>query len=567
MAAVACVAVACGGGSKTDTTVPDTPAPQGPLPQDIAHEFAPRDYQGVRFTPEALGWPGVPRIKVKGKPKLAKLRGAIARQRKKGKLDTSDVHTLVNLLVDQAAARQKAGDDAGAAQLRTEARDLLGELIAQNGDNAQELTLKRFAAIQFALDEKAGADAFQKVLDKFPESGDATEYRTWIAYARLRAWDNPGAAAAVEGWTADAVASHAAYVLAWVRFRQRDYPAATAAIAKAAETWEGSGKPALLRDAKLILARAGAPVDQALGVVRTILPPDKPVLVALHSYELHQGYVYAGYYERASEVLDQIFDGATPADKVTFRLNQADYLLRLGKPAASADKIRESLELCKAAGEACKPELANALAERTLLMARVYHNAYATSFDERYLKAAKVLYELYLAIEPARPDKQEVTGNYDALKQTEARGDSTMGKHAKDVMNVVITAHGEVMQACYEGVLQWEPQLRGEVKVTIDVAQDGSVSAVATEPAAGKDGLAAVAACLVERIKPWAFPARTVPGLTRLVVPVRYAPKDEASPPDAGDAGAADRGTGGETAGGQAGGSGDAKSGGAQANP
>jgi len=51
------------------------------------------------------------------------------------------------------------------------------------------------------------------------------------------------------------------------------------------------------------------------------------------------------------------------------------------------------------------------------------------------------------------------------------------------------------------------------------------VSAVASDPADGKQGLAAVGGCLSASIKRWTFPARTVPGLTRLLYPANFKPK------------------------------------------
>jgi len=529
---VLALVAACGGSQTKDTTPVEPTEPTGPQPQDIVHEYKGTELHGMVFTPEALEWPAVVPVKVKGRmPTIVKQRKKVEGQQKKGKLGINDVHVFVTLLNNSAGIKEQSGVQAdidAAMAMRTEARDLLKALAEQQGDGVSEVTLKRLAAIQVPLGEAEAIPYYEQLIAKFPQSESLLEYKYWLAYFYLRAGRDADAAAVVDGWDlASLTDGQAAYVVAWVKFRARDWAGASAAIATAAAKWSGGGKPGLLRDIELIMSRSGASVEDARAALASVLPPDKPVLMVLHTYKLHEGYLFAGRYELASQALDAAFDDAQDADKITFRYNQADYMFRLGRPAEAAQKIKAAYDAC-AAWDQCPPPLANAIAERMLLLARVYHNIYATSLDEKYMRAAKVLYELYLGITPDRPDKAEVASNKGNLDQHVENAKPEMGKHAKDAVQTVLQARAEGLQACYESVLQGEPDLTGSIKVTIDVQQDGSVSGVATEPGAGKDGLAAVAGCLGDEIKAWSFPARTVPGLTRLVYPISFSPKADA---------------------------------------
>jgi len=525
------VCLGCGGTTaNTEDTVPPVEEPTGPQSQDIVHEYKGAELQGMRFTPEALEWPGVVPVKVKGRlPTLDKLRKKIAKQqKKKGKVKLNDGHVLVTLLNNSAGIKEQSGQDVDIAEaktLRTEARDMLKVMYDQAGEaEADEVTLKRLAAIQVPLGEAEAVAYYEELVARFPASKSLQNYKTWLAYFYLRADRDADAAKIIEGWDIATVPGRSAYVVAWSKYRARDFAGAIAAINAAAAGWTGGGKPGLLRDVELIMGRAGAPVDDARSALALILPQGQPVLMVLHTYKLHEAYLFAGRYALAAEALDKAYDDAQDGDKITFRYNQADYMFRTGSPAAAAKRVKEAYDGC-AAWAQCPAPLANAIAERMLLLARVYHNIFATSLDERYSRAAKVLYEVYLGITPARPDKAEVDGNKSNLDQHIANSKPEMGKHAKDAMQTVLGAHGEALQGCYDAVLQGNKDLQGSIKVTIDVNQDGTVPSVATEPAAGQDGLAAVAECTIAEIKTWSFPARSVPGLTRLIYPISYAPK------------------------------------------
>ncbi len=529
-----CLAVACGGSTpKTDTTPDQGDTPPAIQPQDIAHEYAAVELEGTRFEPQALGMPNMPPVTSKRMPSLKKARATYAKQAKKGKFNQTDVHVLVTLVFTAAETKMASGDPAQleeAKALIAEGAAALEALRTSQGDKATELVTRRLAVAKAWQGDHAGASELFAAAAAYDTTDNDEEYNTWVAYYKLEAGDVAGAAALVDGWDVNAVSGQAAYVIAWVKLRQWDGAGAGEAIVAAAKNWKGGGKKELLHDVKVVAARSGLPVEQGIEAIKSILPEGKPLLVTLHTYEFHQALLFAGRYADASAALDTIFEGATQSDQVTFRFNQADYAFRQGKPAAAAEKVKQAHDLC-AAWDQCPDAIKNAIAERMLLLARVYHNTYATSLDDNYANAAKVLYGMYLAITPERADKAEVDGNAKTLEQHMASADKAAGKHAKDTMKNVLTAHGEALNACYELGLSASPELTGTVKITIDVDPSGAVTGVVTEPAAGKEGLAAVASCAATDIKTWAFPSRTVPGLTRLVYPVTFKPKAaEAAP-------------------------------------
>jgi tetratricopeptide (TPR) repeat protein len=525
---------ACGGASKPDTLPNSGDTGQGIQPQDIAHEYETIELEGMRFVPEALELPGVAPVTVKRMPKLDVQRKKVARQKPK---KPADIHVLVTLLADEAVARAKSGspEDLEAARaLRQEARTLLNEVYDAGAGSADELVVKRLAAVEAAVDEAQAVAYYEELVTRFPESESAMEYKTWLAYFLVRAGRIADAAAVVEGWDPASVSGRSAYVLAWVKYTQRDWDAANAAIAAAAVGWNGGGKPALLRDIVLLMARGGSSVADARAALTAVLPEDKPVLMTLHTYKLHEAYLYAGHYALASEALDAAMEAAAPADRVTFRYNQADFAFRLGQPGLAATRIEEAIKACSEWAE-CPEATRNVVAERILLLARVYHNTYASTLDDAYGQAAKALYTTYLGLQPARADAEEVAGNLKNLDDHMQNAQPAMGKHTKDAMKHFLMARAESINACYEAVLAGTPDLMGTVRVTLDVSQDGQVEAVATKPGPGEEGLAAVAGCITERTKDWRFPGRSVPGLTRLVVPYAFKAKAEAHAPAPGE--------------------------------
>jgi hypothetical protein len=535
------LAGACGGSQQgTGGTTPDTPDAPAVQALDIAHELAEETLEGLRFTPEALERPGMPSVEQKRMPTLAAQKKKVAGQKKK---DHDSVHVLVTLLWaeadshDQAAAAALAKQDqatadaelAAATALRDEARGLLRELHGAAAGSATEITTYRLAIAEITQgDEAAATTALQDLTSRFAQSANAVEHATWLAYLHLRVDRTADAAALVEGWdaTAEATTASAAYVVAWVKFRQRDTAAAQAAIAAAAKKWRGGvGRPALERDTMLILARTGATAEQADAVlgVGGLSAQSAHKRATLLFTLAREGYLYAGHYDLAAATLDLMIGTAVPSDVVTFRFMQSDFEYRQHRPLVAAQRAAEAwgaLGKC----DQCPAQIRDLVAQRIADLAVRFHTIYVSSLDESFGRAAKVLYDLYGSI-PDRADTEEMRGHQSSLNDAMTSADPQNGKHDKSSMSGVLLARREALSACYEAVLATETTLAGSLKLTVEVNPTGQVVAVASEPAAGATGMAAVADCAAARIKAFTFPARTVPGRTVLVYPVVFKPK------------------------------------------
>jgi hypothetical protein len=78
------------------------------------------------------------------------------------------------------------------------------------------------------------------------------------------------------------------------------------------------------------------------------------------------------------------------------------------------------------------------------------------------------------------------------------------------------SVRSQVVKACYENVLVTEPELKGTLKLMLEVDSSGKVAGATTEPASGEEGLAAVGACVQERARTWKFTSRSKPGTTKV---------------------------------------------------
>lgn len=525
-------ALACGGSNKGDTT-PDPNDQPEPQTRDVAHEYQGETLKGVYFQPEALERPGMPPLAVSKMPTLKAARATVAKQTKKGKLDYNDVHILVTLLWAQGEAKITAGDAAAATPFFEEAATVLRALYDAAGGQAQEYTVYRLAVAEFWLGDQGKATSLlSETLSRFPESEKATEYKTWLAYFQLRAGDNAAAAKLVEGIDpeAEGVGADTAYVVAWSRWRAGDLPGAAKAIMTAANKWKGPvGRDALHRDLMLFMARGGVSAADADAFVTAYVGEQKAVRTLLMYKMGSEGYVFAGRYGEAAAAIDALIEGATEADLVTFRYLQADFHYRAGNPMESAQAALAAWEAVNACA-ACPAESKATILKIVSDMAVRYHTVYASSLDKSYAEAAKVLYAAYTGIADA-PDLAQMQQNQKNLDETISQADAgnAEGTHDKNVMKAVILAHREGLTACYESALAKNPSVGGKLSLTVDVNEKGEVTGAVTEPAAGAEGIASAAQCMIDYSKTWRFPTRTVAGTTRLVYPLTFEPASAAA--------------------------------------
>jgi hypothetical protein len=176
-----------------------------------------------------------------------------------------------------------------------------------------------------------------------------------------------------------------------------------------------------------------------------------------------------------------------------------------------------------------KPQQEQMLLDNIEKLALHFHTIYATTLDDKYFEPAMRLYEFYLQ-DQARPNHGKVTTYVSQLNETKQNAQPNAGKHTKEMMGTAIDFRKQAFVRCYETVLQANPKLSGSVTITIEIDHTGKVAGAQTDPAGGKDGLAAVASCLDEEVRTWTFPGRSMQGKTVVVVPLGFSPKAAAAP-------------------------------------
>jgi hypothetical protein len=517
--AFALTLAACGGSRGGDAVDPKRAGP--PAPADEEHVVAELAIEGIRFTPGALGYPSMHQV-TRGKTSLAAARKKLARRP-----TLTDVQLFASLAWAEAARLgDSAPDQAGA--LREEARAALEQSRAAAGDKVDPVTLQMSATAAMWLGDAATATAiYEQLLARFPGHEGAASFRTWLASLYLQQDRLGDARTLVADWKPADVPELQAYVQAWVAFAARDYPLARSAIASAASRWKDPAtRPGVDRDLVLILARGDGEPTEAVAAIGAATGGDaqaRKVLVA----RLADAYKFAGAFARAAASLDVLAEGATPEELVVIRFQQADFHFRLNQPARAAERAIEAHGALAACGAPCAGETAEAVTGRVAKLAQFSHGVFATTQDPAHAEAARTLYTAYLAI-PGRADAETVQSYLKNLEDTRANAPAGQGKHGDKLAGDLVLVRREALAACYEAVLVAEPALSGAIKLSIAVSSQGEVTGAATDPAGGQEGLAAVARCLDQRVRTWSFPARSLPGETRIHVPITVAPRAEA---------------------------------------
>ncbi len=505
---------------------------------------------GQRVPPGAMGTPGMWKI---GTPKRAKIKTFRNKCGRK-KPEAVDCQVLAGLLWNgseeaykksleleaklstakgkqaEKLQKQKAQAEENFKNYRVEARDALRRLFDMG--NRDEATLQMLSVAEMTLgDEDAATKVYEEAV-KLTDSKHLNYYKTWLTLQYLKADRNAEALALVNDWdrsdVKDSINQLAAYVAAWTKFRAADYAGALEEITKACELWGNRpGRDAVIEEAVFFMARAGKPLADADTAI-TQLTGGNPDKRYRFLYFLAQQYQAAGYFEQGSAALKLLASGdvrdPVPInDQMAFRFERATMELMADHPTEAANLLLEAYSLLEPCADKCSPSYKDAVAKSIAQYATLFHTLYATSLDEKYFEPAKTLYEFYIN-KMDREDKEVVRGYLTRLTDTKENADPKQGKHDAETMAKSLQLKQNVVKACYEARLAFEPELAGNLKITINVNNNGKVEGVDTEPAPGKEGIPFVAACVTERAKNWSFPGRTVPGNTAVVWPVELAP-------------------------------------------
>lgn len=475
---------------------------------------------GGLLSPTAMSMPAMARVVPKKKRTLAKQRKEFARAKAAKKV--AEGRVLATLLWDAAKA---AGDDATKQALWAEAQIVLTEARAAAGEDIDPITLQMLFTIERWLHKDTESlAAAAEVLQRFPDSQSATALAPWVGFLQLTLWRNAEAAALVESWEPATLATnpHLPYVAAWSAFRRGDFDTARGLIIDAARAWKSDRtRPAVQAEVVTILARSGATLDEAAGIVRE-LAGDETAVHYMLAYRLYEAYDATGHAADAAGALDIALGlDAPPTDRVLLLVRQGTSLLVAGKHTEVAGKMRAALEAVTACGEPCAGQDAGIVAQVGKLASHM-HTIYSTTQDEGYYTTAKALYDLYL--DSGAEDIATYQGYLQGLEDTKANMMPGSGTHDAKVVDTVLKWRSSVALACYEQQLQAEPSLAGTIGLGLVVGEDGRVSEVAGDFPDDSPGLKAAVDCLTDRAQQWVFPSRSSKGTTTIKVTYEAAP-------------------------------------------
>lgn len=511
----------------TNTTDQQQTQDQAPATEDLVIEgFDEVKLTGLRFVPEGFGQPGMVRVVPKKKLPLDKQRKSYTGA-KTPEAKAAEAKILVTMLWDMAKETQNQDE---AKALRQEVLGMLRELHTSIGDKFDDILLQMWFTAEVWVGDEAGAlSAGSELMSRYGSTPSAQALAAWVAYYQLRAWKTDEAAKIVEGWSVDSMDPNTdyqrAYVLAWVAFRKGNFDTARKAIVWAAKNWKSRAtQPAVERDFLLMLSRSGTPVDEAAALLAELSGGNKEVQF-VWLYKIYEGYELTGFNLHAAGALDKALqalgDQVPPDNRVVILQRMSNNYLIAHEPDKAADTLIAAHKAVAACGEKCAGK-DKEIADQIAKLAPHFHTTYTTTHDARFHDAAKKLYDYYVSLN--LQDSATVKSYLTQLQETKERLVPNSGKHDKTTMEWSTAVRSQAVKGCYEEVLQREPELKGSLKLMLNVDASGQVIGVETEPAAGEMGMAAVGKCLQERARDWKFPGRSKKGTTALSRPYVFEP-------------------------------------------
>jgi len=447
-----------------------------------------------------------------------------------GDAKVGEASILATMLYEDS---QKQTDDAKRSAEVEEAKKTLADTAQQLPDQADALLLHDLACLSYETNDQPGAIAALQAALKKPDDGHAAERKAYLAYYLVRAGKNAEAEAAIQGLTPSADQPEIAYAIAWASWRSGDLPTARAGMLAAVTGWKNGGfVPAIKRDTLVFGARAGGSIDDAIALATAYvslvkadpnMQGDKGMLAIL--IPMRQSFLFAGRLQDSVTLIDKIFDlvkSLKKSDIVNLRLLQADASRAIGDTKNLVAYAQQAADTLAACGANCDAKPAD-VAKLLFNMARYSNSLYVTSQDDRWYAAGSALYKLYLAV-PGITDATQVGQEASTLEAAHAHAKKNAGTHDKTITQYVLQGYAQEIGGCYDQSLQLDPKLAGDLKLHLEVADSGQVTGATSDPAAGKDGLAAVGTCVTAAARTWNFPARTKPGVTRIDVAYTLAP-------------------------------------------
>lgn len=478
--------------------------------------------RGHVFEPSALGRPLMLLVEEKRPTSLDALRGAFR--------DASDLEA--RRVIGQALATalyeasRKTVDAAGARELREEARQALVAVrtAADASSGASEVTLQMLAVLEIADDDYAGAaDALAELATRFPAGRWTQADRVWRALCAIRLHRNDAAMAAVADAKPTAAEPETAYVLAWARWRTGDRRGAISAMTTALQGWKVDGtRRDVVRELVMMLARSDAPSSAAVATIISVADGTPPSALIV---DLGDAYAMAGRWQDAVAALDVAAAQAAvePATLARMRALQAQYVARALDGPRAAELARQAVDALTACGSGCDAARRDEVASAVHDLALYFHTLYSRSLDARLLAPDRALYALYARLQ-GRPDGPEMRRYAEELEVTARRARAAATSLERSSVAAIVSEHAQEIEACYEAALSKDPNQAGRLVLHLRYAASGEYTDGSSEPAAGQDGVSAIARCALRAAATWRVPQMSSKRATRIEVAYRLSP-------------------------------------------
>jgi tetratricopeptide (TPR) repeat protein len=497
------------------------------------------DITGGSFEPDALGYPGIPRVQGVKQETGAKLDASIKKQRdavgkaKDLTMKEAEVARLTTMLY------MKASESSGAdkKQAFSDARQAVRDVAALAGDKVDEYTLRQLGSYEMMFEDFAAAEkAWHALVNMVPKGAVCSKpnpplscavdvNRAWWVLSLLRAYKNDEALAAVSGVTPSEKEPELAYVTAWAKFRKGDGVGAWAAMLVADKGWGSVGnRESIDKELVTFAARGGIPLGDAITKLG-------PMFGASNQYvmlrQVSREYALAGRWTDAISTYDKAAPNAPGSDLYALRYNQADATVRLDNPVEAARLGKLAVEALPKCGTKCSPQEMENVVEAVYQIGFLFHVLYASAHDDRYYQPALDLYQLTTPLmTAATQDKRDQSvKNMNQLQQTFKTMKAGVGNHDGKYIGALLGYRNQEVQACYELQLAGNPKLGGSLVVELESDETGVIKGVSTEPKAGAADMSAVAACVAERAKTWKLPTKARKGSTRIKLAYTLASK------------------------------------------
>ncbi len=478
-------------------------------PGDVSFEITPAtEVKGLVLEPDALYLPSWMLYDPKNKKMTIEKQRDVLAKTKDPVQREAQAAVLATMLYEKA---KPESDETKKKEMYTEARQALRDAATQSGDKVDEVTLQLLGRYELLLDDYAGSEkAWSALVAKLPKDKEVESWRAWWAYTLMRQYKNADALAVVANEPLTEKQPELAYVTAWAKFRTGDQAGAFQAILIAAKGWKDlPGRESVDRDVNIITARTDTTLEAAEKALTPIYAKGGGDAAVEMYNKLGVGYAYAGRWADAVKALEKMLavPGAKIGDKElpVLRYNEGDYTVRLDDPATAANYTKMALDALAKCSSCSATDTENVV-ESIYVMGRLFHILYASANDIRYYQPA---HDLYAATLPKLTDgKMKTQGESDSgtLEAWKKSMKPDAGTHDKQALGVLLSRHNQEIQACYELFLGSDPKLGGNMKLTIEADETGTVKGASTEPKAGVAGMSAVAGCVAEHAKQWRLP-------------------------------------------------------------